>query len=238
MLPNVDALDMFPSKGSHPHGPPLLGRVRVPTPFPGVHARMQPSDSLVPVGRGFGSPRQQPTSMRVRFVPAAACPANTPVPEKGHRIPVVRSLSRRDVGLPGAWAVLLPACRGPRPRRVRPLLARPARRGHRRLQAIQRPGHPEWHSFRGYSPTAHTLARLRIAGPVAGAVARLATGLGGLTRGRAGFAPAGRRTKFHGDIATSIPLRPALPGRTEVPIPLHDLRRGHARPVTVPTLVD
>ena len=29
-----------------------------------------------------------------------------------------------------------------------------------------------------------------------------------------GFAPAGRQTKFHGDIATSYPLRPALPGRT------------------------
>jgi hypothetical protein len=36
--------------------------------------------------------------------------------------------------------------------------------------------------------------------------ARLATGLGGLTLGRAGFAPAGRRTKFHGDITSSNSL--------------------------------
>jgi len=39
---------------------------------------------------------------------------------------------------------------------------------------------------------AHTFARLRIADHIAGIVARLATGSGGLTRGRAGFAPAGR----------------------------------------------
>jgi len=44
--------------------------------------------------------------------------------------------------------------------------------------------------------------------------ARLATGPGGLTPGRAGFAPAGRRTKFHEVIAYFIPPRPAFPGRT------------------------
>ena len=38
---------------------------------------------------------------------------------------------------------------------------------------------------------AHTLARLRFADAVTDAVARLATGLDGLTPGRAGFAPAG-----------------------------------------------
>ena len=37
------------------------------------------------------------------------------------------------------------------------------------------------------------LACLRFAGPVAETVARLATGAHGLTPGRAGFAPAGRR---------------------------------------------
>jgi len=50
-------------------------------------------------------------------------------------------------------------------------------------------------------PTAHTLAYLRIAAPVTGNVARLATGLGGLTPDRTGFAPAGRRTGFHEVIA-------------------------------------
>ena len=69
--------------------------------------------------------------------------------------------------------------------------------------------------FEAANPTAHTLACLRFAGLVTETVARLATGSGGLTLGRAGFAPAGRQTKFHGVIAASIPLRPALPRRTE-----------------------
>ena len=40
----------------------MLDRVRVANKFPGVKARMQPSDSLASFGRGFGSPRQRPTS--------------------------------------------------------------------------------------------------------------------------------------------------------------------------------
>lgn len=63
-------------------------------------------------------------------------------------------------------------------------------------------------------PTAHTLACLRFAAGVAAPVARLATGLSGLTPGRAGFAPAGRQTEFHRVIASSTPFRPAVPGRT------------------------
>jgi len=55
--------------------------------------------------------------------------------------------------------------------------------------------------FRSHLPTAHTLAYLRFADLVTETVARLATGSGGLTPGRAGFAPAGRQTKFHGVIA-------------------------------------
>jgi hypothetical protein len=57
------------------------------------------------------------------------------------------------------------------------------------------------YSFRSPLPTAHTLACLRFAGPVTETVARLTTGSGGLTLRRAGFAPAGRRTKFQGVIA-------------------------------------
>jgi len=53
---------------------------------------------------------------------------------------------------------------------------------------------------------AHTFARLRIADHIAGIVVRLATGSGGLTLGRAGFAPAGRQTKFHEVIASSLPF--------------------------------
>ena len=45
--------------------------------------------------------------------------------------------------------------------------------------------HPERHRFRGHNPTAHTLAYLCFAGLVAETVARLTTGSGGLTHGRA-----------------------------------------------------
>src|SRR5262249_28650699 len=55
---------------------------------------------------------------------------------------------------------------------------------------------------------AHLFARLRIADPISRIVARLTTGSGGLTLGRAGFAPAGRQTKFHEVIASSFPFDP------------------------------
>jgi hypothetical protein len=53
---------------------------------------------------------------------------------------------------------------------------------------------------------AHTFACLRIAEAISGTGARLATGSGGLTLGRAGFAPAGRQTKFHEGIFSSFPF--------------------------------
>ncbi len=43
------------------------------------------------------------------------------------------------------------------------------------------------YSFRGHLPTAHTLVCLRFADLVTGTVARLTTGSGGLTPGRAGL---------------------------------------------------
>jgi hypothetical protein len=55
---------------------------------------------------------------------------------------------------------------------------------------------------------AHMFARLRIADHISGIVARLTTGSGGRTLGRAGFAPAGRQTKFHEVIASSFPFDP------------------------------
>ena len=41
---------------SHQHGPPLLGRVRAPDPFPDVVARTQPSDSLKRISLDYGFP--------------------------------------------------------------------------------------------------------------------------------------------------------------------------------------
>ena len=63
------------------------------------------------------------------------------------------------------------------------------------------------HSFRGQVSTAHVLVYLRFADRVTVIVARLTTGSDGLTPGRAGFAPAGQQTKFHGVIAVPpIPI--------------------------------
>jgi hypothetical protein len=76
------------------------------------------------------------------------------------------------------------------------------------------------HRFRGRSPMAHTFACLRIAALVSKNGARFATGSGGLTPGRMGFAPNGRCAKFHGGIAVSNSLRPTGPGRTVFPIRL------------------
>jgi hypothetical protein len=121
-------------------------------------------------------------------------------------------LPRKDMGLPGYWAVLF----------VRAVMQHPA--GHdlssplllfekicgentiafakNRTLDIR-----DEYNFRGHLPTAHTLVCLRFADLVTETVARLTTGSGGLTPRRAGFAPAGRRTKFQGDIAVPpIPI--------------------------------
>src|SRR5215475_4647026 len=62
--------------------------------------------------------------------------------------------------------------------------------------------------FGAACPMAHMFARLRIADHISGIVARLTTGSGGLTLGRAGFAPAGRQTRFREVIASSLPFDP------------------------------
>ena len=114
--------------------------------------------------------------------------------------------SRRGEGLPGAWAVLFVRAMVEHPAGYVPLLA----------HLTERPSWPSsnsapWASGKGIGfgaacPMAHTLAYLRFAGPISETVARLATGLGGLTPSRTGFAPAGRHTKFHEGIATSNSL--------------------------------
>ena len=67
MRSNVEALDMVPSESSYPHGLPLLDRVRVATPFPGVGARMQPSDSPAASAAASVVPRRRPTTTRTLF---------------------------------------------------------------------------------------------------------------------------------------------------------------------------
>ncbi len=139
---------------------------------------MQPSDSLASFGRGFGSPCRRPTSWGRRLFcrlprrPARA-PADAPALEMDHRLSVRPETPEEKQGPPGLLDRPLRACRSAAPRRTRPLLAPTSlredpRRGCHRLHAKLNARRPEWHSFRGQIPTAHSLACLRFAGPVVG----------------------------------------------------------------------
>ncbi len=160
---------------------------------------MQPSDFLAPFGHDFGSPRRWPTPMQELVLSRPRVLLRTRgASETGHRLSAIPGSIEERQGPPGLLGRPLPACRGATPRRTRPLLAPTSlredlRKGRHRLHVKQNARHPESHSFRGHRTTAHTLARLRFADPVTETVARLTTGSGGLTPGRAGFAPAGRR---------------------------------------------
>jgi len=174
---------------------------------------MQPSDFLASFSHDFGSPRPWPTPMHELVLNRPRVLLRTrDASETGYRFSARPDCFEERGGPPGLLGRPLHACRGATPRRTRPLLAPTSlredlRRGRHRLREKQNARHPEWHSFRGHVPTAHTLACLRFAGLVTETVARLATGSGGLTLDRAGFAPAGRRTIFHGVIANPpIPI--------------------------------
>jgi hypothetical protein len=115
--------------------------------------------------------------------------------------PQRRSVSRRGEGLPGAWTVLFVSAIVEHPAGYDPLLAHLTQGSLWPSMASSTLGIREDYRFRGRSPTARTLACLRLACLVSKTNARLATGSGGLTLGRTGFAPAGRQTKFHEGIA-------------------------------------
>jgi len=70
------------------------------------------------------------------------------------------------------------------------------------------------------------LVYLRFADLVTETVAKLTTGSGGLTPGRAGFAPAGQQTKFHGVIAI-----PPIPIDQQSLVALIDLSSAVARAI-------
>ena len=178
--------------------------------FPNVHARMQPSDSLPPsatapvplagglprCGRLFCAHGADDTCARPRVVRRRRVTGSPPR----------RSVSRRGEGLPGYGAVLFVCAMVEHPAGYAPLLAHVAQR------ALWPSGHSApWASgkVRGFGaacPMAHTFACLRIAGVISGTVARLATGSSGFTLRRAGFAPAGRLTKFREGIVSSLPF--------------------------------
>ena len=159
---------MGPLESSHQHGPPLLGRVRVPA--------RSPTSSLV-------------CSPPTPSVPSAAAPV---VP---CRRPTLAQGAGSTEGLPGGWAVLFQRAVVVDPVGCASLLAHHAETAVAfRLHEALGTQHERY--FGAAMPTAHSLACLRIGDRVAARAARLATGVGGLTLHRTGFAPVGRQTKF------------------------------------------
>lgn len=180
------------------------------TPCPAVHAPMQPSDSLppsapAPVPLAGGCPRCACLCCAPRA--DAACTRRRAVRRRrGTGSPRDRMIARRGEGLPGYGAILCVRALGAHPAGSVPLLAHRSQGYVVAFDGIQHSRHPARHRVRGRGPTARTFVCLRIPGRVSTPGARLATGSGGLTLGRAGFAPAGRHTKVHEGIASSNAL--------------------------------
>ncbi len=161
--------------------------------------------------------------MRARVLcpkrPTTRAPATCRASETGLRLSAIPGCVEERRGPPRLRDRPLCACHGRTPRRLQPPLPN-VRRGPLLPSGKTGPSASGTQRFRGRIPMAHTFACLRFAERVSKNGARLATGSGGLTLGRAGFAPAGRCTKFHGGIAAANSLRPTGPGRTDLPIRL------------------
>ena len=179
-------------------------------PFPDVVAPMPPSDSLPPSAT-------TPVPLAAAYLDADAGSVPREADDTCARLRAVRrrrvtgspqdrNVSRRGEGLPGYGAILFVRAMVEHPAGYGPLLA------HNTEKSLLPSGKSgPWASgkVRGFGaacPMAHTFACRRFAEAISDAVARLATGSGGLTLGRAGFAPAGRHTKFHGIITASNSL--------------------------------
>ena len=164
------------------------------TAFPDVNALMQPSDSLVPVGRRSG--RLSPTAYagaEVLFFTAAPVPPLTGATPKTilPRLPASRLSPEEKRGDPKCLGHPLRACRGQRPRRVR-TAPRPSRGAaavaFRRANTL---GTRKQISLVAAWPTAHSLACLRFAEVRYRLRRKARYRPGGLTLRRASFAPAG-----------------------------------------------
>ena len=121
MSPDVEAPVMFPSEGSHQHGPPSLGRVRELPRSPTSPLLCSPPTPSSPSATAPVSPCWPPTTVRVlvqvrqRLHPQTRCP-----PETGHRVSVAPGSTEERCGPPRLLGRPLPACRGRTPRRERP----------------------------------------------------------------------------------------------------------------------
>jgi hypothetical protein len=154
----------------------------------------------------------------------ARAPVDAPALEMDNRLSVPPDLPRRGKDLPGYGAILFVRAvvqHSAGLALASPLLLFEKIHGEVAIAFTENRtlGIRKDHSFRGHVPTVHTLACLRFADLVTETVARFATGSGGLTPGRAGFAPAGRHVEISWSHRNpSNPNRPAEPGRTVLPI--------------------
>ena len=115
----------FPNSSSHQHGPPLLGRVRVPIRSPTSTLLCSPPTPSSPSAAAPVVPRQRPTPVRRSCSsPPHRCAPLTRCNARRHFYPgspYAGSVPRRNEGLPGAWAILFVRAVVDGPRRVRPL---------------------------------------------------------------------------------------------------------------------
>jgi hypothetical protein len=190
---------------------------------------MQPSDSLASFGRSFGSPRPRPTPGAGAYFADCLGDRRMRLQTRQFRrneSPALRhsgysrgkARASRVTGLSSSyapWCNIPPDTAPPRPYFSFEKIYGEAAIAFGKFRPL---GIRNEYSFRDHVPTARTLAYLRFASLVTEAVARLATGSGGLTPRRAGFAPAGQKTKFHGVIA-----HPPIPIDQQSLVALYDL---------------
>ena len=194
MDPSVNASVMFPQLKLTPTRAAFARPGPHATAFPDVNAPMQPSDSLAPFGRRSGLPSPT-TYLGTQGLFFTATPVPTPTRATSEtllpRLPVRRLSSQGETRVsqvPGPssscvpWSKTPPGATAPRPLSVRS----PSSSGVANTLDTRKSAY-----FVAVPPSAHTLVCLRIAESVTVSGARLATGPGGLTLGRAGFAPAG-----------------------------------------------
>ena len=183
MSPDVNAPVMGPFESSHQHGPPLLGRVRGPT--------RSPTSSLI-------------CSPPTPSLPSAAASV---VPGRWPTLSLVRQGGRRASQVPGPSSSSVPSAQTPLGARLGlPIASRPPSPSGCTMPWAPRMSVLSW-LYRGrrkpYGPLAcvPTHRRLRYRGR---RKARYRCGWVALHR--TGFAPVGRRTKFHDVTASSLPF--------------------------------
>ena len=202
------------------------------TAFPDVNALMQPSDSLGPPrpplrsSLANGLPRCEGLVLHRRTGASAdRCNAgdiSTPAPHK----PALSRGETRGSQVPGPSSSCVPCSTTP-PGAYRPSPI--SRCGRCCLQAISYLGHTETYFFRGYLPTAHSLACLRFAESVTVSGARLATGRAGSPFAGRVSHPLDDKQGFMGSSHTPFPLdQPCLVALTLALIRHAARMRGNA----------